>query len=328
MEAKEEVISVELPAPPAWKKMYLPKRAGTPRKCEIMFIAPTGDEITNRKQLEHYLKSHPGNPPISEFDWGTGETPRRSARISKKAKATPSPEKEPPKKRSRKLSGSKKDSKETEPASEKGECEKEIQMQDAVGSENENAEAGKENGITNDNQIQEGYKEEAPEAKNADTKMEDATLEINKDVNTHKDAGQENGTKDDNEGSEETQQAMEVQKQGNAEATLENKPAEEAGSDEGSTGKFSQIEAEKETVPDAATVEANGGAEKENVNRTVPASEGEMKGKPDIQENDAECNISVDGKANTTAGRIAENGKVSQTGQTDAPQNPAPLVSC
>ncbi|KAJ8643151.1 hypothetical protein MRB53_004899 [Persea americana] len=105
-----EIVSVELPAPSGWKKMYIPKNAGTPKKSEIVFIAPTGEEMNNRKQLEQYLKSHPGNPPISEFDWGTGETPRRSARISEKAKATPPPESvEPKKKRSRKSTGSKKD---------------------------------------------------------------------------------------------------------------------------------------------------------------------------------------------------------------------------
>ncbi|KAI8021845.1 Methyl-CpG-binding domain-containing protein 10 [Camellia lanceoleosa] len=72
---------------------FIPKKAGTPKKNEIIFTAPTGEEIINRKQLEQYLKSHPGNPAISEFDWGTGETPRRSARISEKAKTAPTLEK-------------------------------------------------------------------------------------------------------------------------------------------------------------------------------------------------------------------------------------------
>nr|XP_027123239.1 methyl-CpG-binding domain-containing protein 11-like isoform X2 [Coffea arabica] len=98
---KEEVVSVELPAPASWKKLFIPKKGGTPRKNEIVFVAPTGEEISGRKQLEQYLKSHPGNPSILEFDWSTGETPRRSARISEKLKATPPPtEKEPPKKKS------------------------------------------------------------------------------------------------------------------------------------------------------------------------------------------------------------------------------------
>ncbi|XP_058728904.1 methyl-CpG-binding domain-containing protein 10-like [Vicia villosa] len=110
--AKDQVPSVQLSAPPSWKKLYFPKKAGTPRKGEIVFVAPTGEEITSRRQLERYLKSHPENPNISEFDWGTSDTPRRSSRISEKVKTTP--EAEPPKKRGRKSIGSKKDDKVTE----------------------------------------------------------------------------------------------------------------------------------------------------------------------------------------------------------------------
>jgi hypothetical protein len=47
---------------------YFPKSIDTPRKNEILFIAPTGEETNNRKQVEQYLKSHPGNPAVSEFD--------------------------------------------------------------------------------------------------------------------------------------------------------------------------------------------------------------------------------------------------------------------
>uniref|UniRef100_A0A6N2N512 Uncharacterized protein n=1 Tax=Salix viminalis TaxID=40686 RepID=A0A6N2N512_SALVM len=81
------------------------------------------EEINNWNQLKAYLKSHPGNPAVSEFDWGTGENPRRSARFSEKAKASP-PEKESPRKRSRKSSGSKKGEKESVT-----EGENEVQMQ-------------------------------------------------------------------------------------------------------------------------------------------------------------------------------------------------------
>ncbi|CAA0810922.1 Methyl-CpG-binding domain-containing protein 10, partial [Striga hermonthica] len=120
-----DVVSVELPAPASWKKLYLPKKGGTPKKNEILFIAPTGEQISNRRQLEQYLKSHAGNPPLSEFDWGTGETPRRSARISEKVKSTPpSKESEPPKKRARKSSATKKDK-------EKTEGTEEVEMHDA-----------------------------------------------------------------------------------------------------------------------------------------------------------------------------------------------------
>ncbi|KAL1191325.1 Methyl-CpG-binding domain-containing protein 11 [Cardamine amara subsp. amara] len=110
MGGEEEIVSVELPAPSSWKKLFYPNKVGAVKKTEIVFVAPTGEEISNRKQLDQYLKSHPGNPAITEFDWTTSGTPRRSARISEKTKATPSPDKEPPKKRGRtKASGSKKD---------------------------------------------------------------------------------------------------------------------------------------------------------------------------------------------------------------------------
>ncbi|XP_028753920.1 methyl-CpG-binding domain-containing protein 11 [Neltuma alba] len=134
--AGEEALSVELPAPPGWKKKFFPKKGGTPRKNEIVFTAPTGEEFNNKKQLEQYLKAHPGGPAASEFDWGTGETPRRSARISEKAKASPT-ETEPPKKRSRKSSASKKD------ASHENKETTDVQMQetepkeDAVVKENQ-----------------------------------------------------------------------------------------------------------------------------------------------------------------------------------------------
>ncbi|CAK9136475.1 unnamed protein product [Ilex paraguariensis] len=119
---------------------FMPKKGGTPKKNEIIFTAPTGEEITNKRQLEQYLKSHPGGPAISEFDWGTGDTPRRSARISEKAKTTPPPESEPPKKkRSIKPSPSKKDDKEKEVVPKETEV-KEIHMQEAEKTE-ENATA-------------------------------------------------------------------------------------------------------------------------------------------------------------------------------------------
>ncbi|KAK7330093.1 hypothetical protein VNO77_24279 [Canavalia gladiata] len=123
--AEEEAVSLELPAPPGWKKKFFPKKSGTPKKNEIVFTAPTGEEIHNRKQLDQYLKAHPGGPAVSEFDWGTGETPRRSARISEKAKVAPPPENEPPKKRGKKSSASKK-----EPSQEEKE-ETEVHMQEA-----------------------------------------------------------------------------------------------------------------------------------------------------------------------------------------------------
>ncbi|KAK4369960.1 hypothetical protein RND71_009435 [Anisodus tanguticus] len=93
------------------QQKFLSKTGGTPKRNEIVFIAPTGEGISTRKGLQQYLKSHPGGSAITEFDWGTGETSRRSSRISGKAKAA---ESEPPAKRSRKSSTSKKDVKHTE----------------------------------------------------------------------------------------------------------------------------------------------------------------------------------------------------------------------
>ncbi|GMI82051.1 hypothetical protein HRI_001874400 [Hibiscus trionum] len=183
MESKEEVISVELPAPASWKKIFSPKKVGSPRKTEIMFIAPTGEEINNRKQLEQYLKLHPGNPPIEEFDWGTGETPRRSARISEKAKATPTPEKEPPKKRGRKSSSAKKEHEETEAVPEKSEGEKESGKEDAQITEKETTESEKGKGTSTENQVDDGGKTEVTDQTgHTDVKMDEADQEVDKDV--------------------------------------------------------------------------------------------------------------------------------------------------
>ncbi|XP_008242787.2 PREDICTED: methyl-CpG-binding domain-containing protein 11-like [Prunus mume] len=162
----EEVVSLELPAPSGWVKKFLPKQSGTPKKNEIVFTAPTGEEITNKRQLEQYLKAHPGGPAVSEFDWSTGETPRRSARISEKAKATPPPEGEPPKKRSRKSTSAKKDSKEKQAGPEGAE---ETKISDVQAAEK----AGMEKDDVKENQDE----EKAPDA---DTKTEVAQLEETK----------------------------------------------------------------------------------------------------------------------------------------------------
>ncbi|KAK4369969.1 hypothetical protein RND71_009444 [Anisodus tanguticus] len=72
------------------KKDFLPKTGGTPKRNENVFTAPTGEEITTKKGLQQYLEVTPGGPAITEFDWETGETSRRSSRISGKAKAAES----------------------------------------------------------------------------------------------------------------------------------------------------------------------------------------------------------------------------------------------
>ncbi|CAH9089504.1 unnamed protein product [Cuscuta epithymum] len=114
---KNEVAPLELPAPPGWKKTLIPQAAGKrKRKHEVMFTAPTGEELTSKTQLRQYLKSNPGGPELSDFHWGASETPRRSARISVKAKASPpsSPERKRPTKRGRLSLTSKEDAQENE----------------------------------------------------------------------------------------------------------------------------------------------------------------------------------------------------------------------
>lgn len=103
----DDKAPVDLSAPQGWKKTVLPKKSGTPRRNAIVFISPTGEEIKSKRQLDLYLKSHPGGPSISEFDWSTGETPRRSRRLSEKSKETESPESERPSKRQNKSSSEK-----------------------------------------------------------------------------------------------------------------------------------------------------------------------------------------------------------------------------
>ncbi|WJX48782.1 hypothetical protein P8452_35301 [Trifolium repens] len=201
----EEVLSVQLSAPPSWNKLFFPKKVGTPRKSEIVFVAPTGEEISSKKQLEKYLKAHPGNPNISEFDWGTGETPRRSTRISEKVKTTPPPsEAGPPKKRSRKSSGSKKDDKETETESPAEE-----------GKEKSSAEEPKGDPIDADNNVDDKTKnDDAEEIKQSNAEgesfqealnavVDEAIVETEKENGTIDSSKQEkSGGAEENEGAE------------------------------------------------------------------------------------------------------------------------------
>ncbi|CAA2946542.1 Methyl-CpG-binding domain-containing protein 10 [Olea europaea subsp. europaea] len=166
----EGVVSVELPAPAAWKKLCMTKKVGASRKNEVVFIAPTGEEISSRKQLAQYLKSHTGNPAISEFDWGTGETPRRSARISEKVKSTPpSKETEPPKKRVRKSLGTKKE-KEMETGKEETGGKKDAEMLDAEVDEKKN-DGGKEIDLRDENEVKTEGKIQEDADKKSDTEI-------------------------------------------------------------------------------------------------------------------------------------------------------------
>lgn len=87
MLATPEKTSPELLAPHGWqKKVASGKKGGTPTSRDVFFIAPDGEELKSKRMLEQYLKSHPGGPTLSEFDWSTGETPRRSSRLSSKSR--------------------------------------------------------------------------------------------------------------------------------------------------------------------------------------------------------------------------------------------------
>lgn len=164
--ASEEGFSVELPAPTGWKKKFMPKKRGTPKKNEIVFTAPTGEEITNKRQLEQYLKSHPGGPPASEFYWGSGETPRRSARVSEKAKVGPPQDLElPSAKRGKTSSGKKKTDKETETATEETENKDEETTAEesdnkGKGVSTEKTENNEQEVVPEDVEMQEGEKRE------------------------------------------------------------------------------------------------------------------------------------------------------------------------
>lgn len=324
MEAKEEVVSIELPAPASWKKLYYPKRAGTPKKNEIVFVSPTGEEFNNRKQLEQYLKSHPGNPAASEFDWSTGETPRRSARISEKTKATPTPEKEPAKKRGRKSPASKKDDKEKGSAS-KTEGEKVIQMENVEKAEDGDKEADKEKDGTEEMKADKET-DGTEEVKVDKANEENAENQASEDAKMEVESKNENDvtlTKNDNEetfgvgaGSTDlTPQPAEVQNQENPVETL--KPLQEAGTTDTTENGTAKVE------------DPSGKESEENPNSVVPAPEGENKDKSVAPNNAETPNIPLDNKGQKTDGDVKENGNVNQTGQTDMPQQPAPpSVSC
>ncbi|MCD9644674.1 hypothetical protein HAX54_033084 [Datura stramonium] len=207
------------------KVEFLPKKGGTPKKNEIVFTAPTGEEITTRKQLEKYLKSHPGGPPVAEFDWGTGETPRRSARIIEKAKAAPSsPLSEPAKKRSRKSSASKKDSKD-KTVPEETEAAKDDDMEEAEKHEKDTAVMDAEKDVEqkqdeNQDETQDGEgeveKKEEAQATEKDVQKKDEIKSSENDVvkeniDEKKDEGQNADDKVEDAPSEEPQVGKDVE---------------------------------------------------------------------------------------------------------------------
>ncbi|XP_058195869.1 methyl-CpG-binding domain-containing protein 11-like [Rhododendron vialii] len=313
----DDVVSVELPAPPSWKKLFMPKKGGTPKRNEIVFIAPTGEEINNKKQLDQYLKSHPGNPAISEFDWGTGDTPRRSGRISAKAKATPtSAENETPKKRGRKSSGSKKDVKETENTAGDSEGNKDVEMQDEV--------------------VNEKVTEEEKEDGGKDVEIEMQETIVKKDVEMQGDAQEtkhgegelntENKEKDEAGGSEVMNEDKQVLEKA---GKLQNEV--ETGNGD-SVVKLDKHAGEPEEREKFSGVAVASGGETEEIGMCIGiaiASEGETEEKQEMEEKDGKSNVLVEEKGMKVEGEVMENGKVNQPERNDVPHHPNPSpISC
>lgn len=281
----------------------MPKKGGTPRKSEIVFIAPTGEEFANRKQLEQYLKSHPGNPPISEFDWSTGETPRRSARISEKARATPpSKGSEPPKKRGRRSSATKKDNLETDVPKEDAQEKKDVEMQDA---EVEDKDKDKEGGKDEDN------------ASKDKGEVQDETCKKNEPEETvMNDAGLHNGTVSEGVvvAADEPPKADPVEEPPNTDTKVEEK--QEGVSTAQDDGKQDQ--------PPGESMEAKVALGQELSNGEVPSEE-----KPkEVQEKDDNKHMQQE---NNVKGMVMENGKIDQSGPRDTTTNtrcpsPAPIA--
>lgn len=274
-------------------------------------MAPTGEEISSRKQLEQYLKAHPGNPLISEFEWTTGETPRRSTRISQKVKATtPTPDKEPLLKK-RRSSLTKKDNKE---AAEKNE---EARHAEAAVKENkdgptENAEAEKD-GLT---EIAEAEKE-------------------------NKEGEKTEAEKENKEG-----EKTEAEKEGQteiAEAEAENKEGEktDAENKEGEvvTDKKEPMEVDNSEIEKKS--ESGGGAEEppkvEDLKDTemkepqevVAEGDGENKPAEEKTENDGSVTAEANGEQNATPGEPnldadAEANKGNETQEADVKKTEAP----
>ncbi|PSR84516.1 Methyl-CpG-binding domain-containing protein [Actinidia chinensis var. chinensis] len=275
----------------------MPKKGGTPKKNEIVFTAPTGEEITNSRHLEQYLKSHPGGPAISEFDWGTGETPRRSVRISEKAKATQPPETEPPKKRSRKTSASKKDDKEKEVDPEETEVVKVVYMEDGDKTEKDNAaeeivkDALNENQDRNKGEIPGADGKVAAAKAGEDVKMTDAE-------ECKKNGAAEPGNSKESNDSEVTQNDREKTEPLSLEAENKDDVGEDDKTDIAIAEENNQIE----------------GEEKEDKNSSVV---GETKEREAMDKKTEEQNKLMDSEVSKAEGEATENGSRGGGGEAD-----------
>ncbi|CAK9228505.1 unnamed protein product [Sphagnum troendelagicum] len=82
---QEGVVIQELSSPPlqGWKKK---KIGGIPTGKDVSYITPDGEEISSKRQLQKHLKGHPGCPTGANFDWTSGESRRRSLRLSSRGR--------------------------------------------------------------------------------------------------------------------------------------------------------------------------------------------------------------------------------------------------
>lgn len=281
----------------------MPKKSGTPKKNEILFTAPTGEEISSRRQLEQYLKAHPGGPAASEFDWGTGETPRRSARISEKAKATLPPESEPRKKRSRKSSTSKKENQEIETAPEGAEETKKIHMQEAEKTEKVDAGVEVEKDVVKENQDEKGQ--------DTDTKTEALPTEEGKggqDVNVsakteeRKTEAEPGNSKGVTGGAGVTENEKEKLESKKVQEKDEQPQVEAAKKHE--SGEQDKTDANAEAVP----TEEKKDEDKEKHNTHVPESEGEIKDKEAVNCSNEKLDCTVVEMKEKVDGEMVENG--------------------
>ncbi|KAK2411677.1 methyl-CpG-binding domain-containing protein [Trifolium repens] len=259
--AGEETVSLELPAPSGWTKKFFPKRSGTPKKTEIVFTAPTGEEIHTKRQLEKYLKANPGGPNISEFDWGTGETPRRSSRISEKVKASPPESKsEPPKKRGKKSSASKK-----EASGEEEEEAKDVEMHEADETKDDK-DLEEEKKVVSENQDGKG-------AEDADVKE---SIQPGENTDIANDEGKSNTADVELQASKEKID----DKGAEASEVVQNKDEEKIEQPLEETKKDGGSETEKsEAAPAAEKTAEVEGENKEEENRGTHEAEGETKEK-------------------------------------------------
>lgn len=243
--------------------------------------------------MEQYLKAHEGSPAVSEFDWGTGETPRRSARISEKAKFTPpSKEIDPQAKRRKRSSATKKD-KETDAGKEVTEG-MEVDEKQEAGTEE------KETKGTSDDKLQEEPAEKGvQEAKVEDNGPLEGVATDAKD-----------GDPETNEKDEKTEEVNGTEHIGEKEEKIsETVPDDATKQDDHEQGAANGAETEVANgVPPVSTTQETNGIQENSSKTNLQVQEQE-------QEPEPEKNLKADSM---------DNGKVNQS-----PHHPSPTpISC